>query len=200
MIKIIVHSKIFMVLALFLVLTGCSKRADVSSSLSKSDFKVLRASSGDEVRKIAVMPFSNFTGDKVAARVVASAYVTELYKNKRFVVEEPGNIRNFMLKEKINSLGDIELERAAFLGRQLKVDGIVIGSVDQFTYSTGSTRYPIMSVSVRVVDPKTGKIIWAGNHTRSGNEYAKAFNIGQIRSATTLAKIMASEVIDNIYW
>lgn len=194
--------KLFFCLLLLTVVGGCASSKDVRVSLNKDDLKSYIKEDVQSVKKIAVLPFLNNTNIRNAPQVIMSAYVAALHESERFVVEEPGNIRSFIISEQVQHVGDLDLERAILLGRRLKLDGVLVGTVSGFSFiSTGGVdKSPELDLSVRMVDPKTGDIVWAARNFKNGDDYVKIFEIGRIRTISSLAKIMAGEMVENLYW
>jgi TolB-like protein len=151
------------------------------------------------VKKVAVLPFQNISGNKYAGNVVANAYVTELFNTGRFLVEEPGNIRRFMIQERVDTIGEMELDRLKVLGRRLRVDAIVVGTVEEFDDGRRDG-VPVVSVTARMVEASSGRIIWSGQNRRKGDDYIIVFDLGEVRTVTTLTQKVVKEMVDTINW
>ena len=66
--------------------------------------------------------------------------------------------------------GTITKEVAKELGQTLKIQGIILGNVEEYSIVRSSSgSYPEVSLSLRMIDAKTGSIIWAISHTEKGN-------------------------------
>ncbi|HHD11223.1 MAG TPA: hypothetical protein ENK42_02165 [Deltaproteobacteria bacterium] len=168
---------------------GCTHReGGIATLVNSSEYKRLK--------KVAVLPFNNISGRKDAGKIVADIYVAELFKSGKYRVEEPGNIKQFLIQERITTIGEMEIERLKVLGRRLKVDAVVAGTVEEFDDGRGGV--PVVSISARMVDSKTGRILWYERIKRRGDDYIIIFDIGLVRSATSLAKKIAKEMIDRI--
>ncbi len=104
-----------------------------------------------------------------------------------------------MRQERINTLGEIELNRLKILSRRLGVDAVIIGTVEEFDdgWSKGSS-VPVVSISARMIDSRNGRIIWAQQKKRTGDDYVVVFDMGRIRSVATLTRIVIKEMIDTI--
>ncbi|MBI5560321.1 MAG: hypothetical protein HY883_03510 [Deltaproteobacteria bacterium] len=153
---------------------------------------------GGAFKKIAVLPFNNISGRKDAGSIVTNTYLTELFKSNRFRVEEPGNILQFMMQERIGTIGEMEIERIRILGKRLKVDGVVAGTVEEFDDGRGGP--PVVSVVARLIDSESGRIVWSGQNKKRGDDYIIIFDFGEIRSATALAQRVVREMISTIEW
>lgn len=152
-----------------------------------------------QIRKIAVLPFNNITANKNAGQVVAKIYVTELFKTGKFLVEEPGNIRQFMIQERIETIGEVELDRLKILGRRLGVDAVVVGTVEEFEeYSRDGV--PVVSITARMVESASGRVIWSAQNKRRGDDYILVFEFGEVRTVTVLTERVVKEMVDTIKW
>jgi len=131
------------------------------------------------VKKVGVLPFENFTNDRFAHKKVRDIFVTTLLASEMVEVPELGE-----LLQVINNInlagsaapgqetfkGTITKEVAKELGQTLKIQGIVLGNVEEYNIvRSGSGSYPEVSLSLRMIDAKTGSIIWAISHTEKGN-------------------------------
>ncbi len=150
------------------------------------------------VKKVAVLPFDNISGRKDAGKVVANIFVSELFESGRFKVEEPGNIVQFMLKERVETVR--ELETLQFFGKRLEVDAIIVGTVEEFDdgFKVGGSQVPVVSIIARMVDTNSGRITWAVYNKRRGDDYTIIFDFGEVRSVTTLAQKVIREMIYTI--
>lgn len=152
------------------------------------------------LKKIAVLPFNNISGRKDAGRIVTDTYVTEIFRGGRYRIEEPGNILQFMIQERIDTIGEMELERISILGKRLKADGVLVGTVEEFDDGRASGGVPTVSVSARLIDSATGRVVWSEQWRRRGDEYIIIFDIGSVRSVTALAQKVVREMIETIKW
>ena len=151
------------------------------------------------IKKVAVLPFNNISGQKEAGKIVANVFVTEIFKIGRFHVEEPGNVFQFMVQERISTIGEIEIERAKILGRRLGVDAVIVGTVDEFDDGKGG-RYPtpVVSITARMIESGSGKLIWSAQNKKKGDDYIIILDFGEVRSVTTLAQKVVREMIETI--
>jgi TolB-like protein len=176
------------ILAAFVVLSGCVHAVRYNATEEKEL----------KHKKIAVLPFDNLSGKKEAGRIITEIYVSELFKTRRYTVEEPGNIRQFLVQERIDTIGKIEIERLKMLGRRLKVDAVLVGTVEE--YDEGQRGTPVVAITARMVEASRGRIVWLSQHKRRGTDYIVAFEFGIVRSATKLAKKVVEEMVDTITW
>ena len=172
-----------------LAASGCS------SLHGERDPGIAYPKNGNAMR-VAVLPFYNISGVKDADKIVYNIYVTELFKSGRFNIEEPGNVRQFLIQERAVTVGEMEIERLQILGKRLKVDAVITGTVEEFDEGRGGA--PVVSLSMRMVESGTGRILWYSNNKRRGDEYIIVFDIGNVRSAAGVAQKVIKEMIGTI--
>ncbi len=153
---------------------------------------------GAELKKIAILPFHNISGRRDAGKMVANNFVTEIFVDGRYGVEEPGNILQFMLQENVSVVGEMGIDRIRILGLRLGVDGVLVGIVDVF--DDGTKTAPTVSLTARLIESESGTIVWSGQVSKSGDDYVIVFGVGKVRSANALAQKAIREMIKTIKW
>lgn len=123
------------------------------------------------VKKIAVMPFENFTADEYAHEKIRKLVITELL-TKGVEVTEPGEVTRFLKELKVKSLGSLKMAEIQDIGKALDVKTIMMGSVESFGISRGiSVTYPEVTIHLRLIDTQSGNIIWSVRHTTGGPDF-----------------------------
>ena len=149
--------------------------------------------------KVAILPFYNISGYRDAGKIVANVFVTEMFKSGRFLVEEPGNIAHFMMQERIDTLGEIEIERLKILGKRLGVDAVMTGTVEEFDDGRGGiSSVPTVSITARMISSNTGQLVWSAQNKKRGDDYIVVLDLGEVRSLTTLTQKVVVEMIGTI--
>lgn len=152
-----------------------------------------------KVKRVAVLPFNNISGRRDAGEMVANMFTVEVFKLGRFQVEEPGNIMQFMIQERINTIGEIDLESMKRIAERFGVDAVILGTVEEYDDGRSSVPpQPVVSISARMVEPSTGKIIWSSQNRRTGKDYVIAFDYGRARSGAALTKIVVNEMVQTM--
>jgi hypothetical protein len=150
-----------------------------------------------EVRRVCVLPFDNATRAAEASRVVSDLLALRMMARKEFDVVEPSAFRAALREEQIRSmrnLGPAELER---LGRRLDTDVFIRGTVYAWRDPLGlSGAVPFLQMELSAVDAEQHRIVWNGNHTRSGDDYQGFLMRGSVTSAVGLSDRVVSELID----
>lgn len=152
------------------------------------------------IRKVAVFPFQNNTTSSQASSVVTNAFIAELFQKKKYRIEFPGNVRSFLLGERILIRDGLDLETIDMIARRLEVDAVIVGEVDEFIGLDDRTRsvVPVVAVRSRMVAGGSGRILWMAQHERKGDDYIKVLDLGKIRSVAALARRVVGEMIDSM--
>jgi len=180
-------NKLFILLALFLCL--------INMACGSAPLVYVNKPALQKIQKVAVFPFKNVSKEPRASEIVTQIFFTELVKSSLFQVEEMGNIVDFIIRQRIEHKDKIDKTRLSLLRNQFKVDAIFLGVVRQFEEKGGIC---VISLSIRMIEAKTGKIIWRASIERTGEDYVTILNIGRIRSLNKLAQSTVRELIKTI--
>lgn len=155
------------------------------------------------IKKVAVLPFANLTGQNFAGEKVTEYFITECLINKRFAVTEPGEISR-AARESGLTLGQpppqgMDAQAAQKLGAALKVEAVFLGTVQQYEMvSVAGEQYPVISLSARLLDVETATIIWMGSCTLSGGPKVPVFGFGEIRILAQLTQLACRKLVNSL--
>ena len=151
------------------------------------------------MERVAILPFDNISGEADAGEKVRNVFLTGLYNIGVLGVVESGEVERFLLEERLRSTSQLNTEIIQKMGKNLKVDGIILGAVQEYKYARlGNDDVPVVSISIRIIDTTTGSIIMAVTHSRAGNDREKIFGVGKIRTLSQMADIVVDEVISSL--
>ncbi|MBC2694393.1 MAG: hypothetical protein HF982_03770 [Desulfobacteraceae bacterium] len=174
-------------------LPGCSFPPSPNKFL-KNNFEEYK------IKRVAVLPFYNRSTTMAADGIVTKAFIGELYDSGKFEIEFSGNVKKFILRERIIVRKGIGSDHIKLIGKRLNVDAVIIGCVKKYE-SEGkkeTTRIPVSSVDVRMIHADSCSILWIGQNYRRGDDYETIFGIGRIRFLADLSRIVVKELIDTI--
>jgi hypothetical protein len=180
-------------LVLLFSLCGCSGNPDI----------FVRKDSGQSaIRKVAVFAFRNNTNVIEASDMVTAAFIAGLVENTRFEVEFPGNVKSFLVRERIVIRTGADLNTITLMGKKLGVHAVFVGQVDEYIGAEETVQDvdPVVSIGVRMVDVETGKILFMAQRRRSGSDYITVLDFGKIRTVGELTKRVISETIEAMPW
>ena len=128
------------------------------------------------LRKVAVLPFDNMTDERLAGEKVQRLFVTELLNAGTFEVIEPGRVIRVLRDEKIESPGAMSPEDVQRVGRALKADGLVLGTVLELSEAKGAQgAAPVVTIQLKLVETGTGTTVWAATRQRTGATFGSRF-------------------------
>lgn len=153
-----------------------------------------------KIQKVAVFPFYNNTNVDESSEVVTAALIARLVEDGRFQVEFSGNIKSFLISERIVVRTGMDLDTIKLLGKRLALDGVFLGSVEEYVGGDEGKRavVPVVSVSTRLVDTETGKIVFMDRQRRTGDDYIKVLDFGKIRSVGELTKKVIGDIVKKV--
>ncbi len=147
-------------------------------------------------RKIAVYPFESLTNDEFAGERIRRLVITELLARGVEVIE-PGEVAN-VLRTTLASkpLWSITREDVRRTGKELGVDGVMMGAVEAYRTSPGLTvPYPEVSVSLRLLDVSSADIVWSITHTSGGARFwTRHFGV-EGRTLSEAARAVVKEAV-----
>jgi TolB-like protein len=145
--------------------------------------------------RAAFLPLENLTPVGNAAEVVTRVFFTELAGTGTVQLVEPGNVDAALDDLRIRATGTPTTAQYAALGDTLHVEYIFAGSLlEAGRVSTPDGDVPSVGAAVRMVEARTGRIVWAGVQFRTGDDRESVFGMGRVRNADQLAGVLAQEL------
>ena len=159
-------SKLLICFWALLILIGCAGGNTTIRSFFRKEVDL------SYIRKVAVLKFDNHSQDKFAGDRLRDLVANEILALGIFDVVDR-SVVDFVLKEELGketvNLSKSDLIRIA---KRLKVQGLILGSVDDYRLANrGSFSYPVVALTLRLVDGKTGEIIWSSSGTKTGYSF-----------------------------
>ncbi len=84
------------------------------------------------IKRVAVLPFENLTGDKAAGGVVTEEFMLQLGKTGRFDLVERGRIEELWREQDLDTLSRFDEATAVRIGKMLGAEGVILGTVTKF--------------------------------------------------------------------
>jgi TolB-like protein len=144
--------------------------------------------------RVAVFPFSDSASDPRMALRAERIFFTELVREKLFDVVPEGDVRLFFRRNQFYP-GDFPDSREfAALRRQLRVDAIITGRIDEIGPAPGRNAGYVISLQINLIDTRSGRKLVATFLRRRGLDYQEIIHFGVITTASGLLRQMAREV------
>ncbi len=158
-------SPIALVITPCLALSGCccagggGGRSKDQAPTEVRDVNVYVAPVPCSVRTVAIMPFQAPT--ELIGTSVSDLFVTEILRSGRYQLVERSQLSK-VLQETEVGLSGLTDSRAVELGKMLGAEGVIVGSVDEYgTIARKGQTYPVVGLSVRLIDTRTGSVMWS---------------------------------------
>lgn len=156
--------------ALFLCSVSCSKK--VSTFVHPTaDFGL--------IERVAVLPFENLTGDGTAAEKVRQIVIIELLSSGAVQVVDVGEVGRGLRAVSIGNAAQPSREDVRKLGRELEVQALLGGSVQEYASGRGASAATNVSLVFRLIETDSGEVIWSSSASKTGvGAMARLFGVG----------------------
>ncbi len=124
-----------------------------------------------KARVVAVAPLANLTTHYKAGLIAAELAAAELRALKRFEVIGPQAVVSRLNLDELAVNDGLDLSRPAELGRRLGANTLLTGTVNEFRYLYGLYDQPTVGLTLRLVDLKTGQVVWEAVHSAGEASY-----------------------------
>jgi len=144
-------------------LSGCAgrKAAAVTYHDPNMDFSL--------VRNVAVLPFKNLSSDMTAAEAVRDVFMTMLQATGAVYVLPPGEVSRGISRGSLRAPTEPSTEEVVRFADIVGADVVVVGTVREYgQLRSGSLAAPVVSVSVRMIEAKSGTVVWSASSSEGG--------------------------------
>jgi len=140
---------------------------------------------------VAVIPFENLAGHPNAGIITAELFQAEMYTMKG------EGIQLVLAEEVAAKLAPLEGKTLSpmELGKLLGAQYLVIGRVTEYMYKHGLGEDPAVGVSIRLVEARTGDVLWSGARSDTGR-YSWIKQDGLSRLAQSMCHRLAESLLD----
>ena len=153
------------------------------------------------IKTVAIVPFQNLTQEKHAEGKLMNVVATEILRRGVFDVVEFGEVDKVLKEEGIRKeRGVISKSVAERAGKRLNVQAFIVGAVEEYGMSrAGSSSYPEVSASLKLIDAKSYMILWEATHSVKGTTILdRLFGIGK-KSSSDLCRELVEEMFDTLF-
>ncbi len=147
----------------------------------------------DNRPSVAVLPFADYTGEADAYTIV-HLIEQELWRNDFYVVNS-SRVRRTLRQYRIRTAGMIDSANAQLIADRWQVDYLVLGSLDLYK----DDMVPEAAFSVRLVEARSMKIVWARSVAATGADFTGLFGLGRITNMPALLRALVGEAIKGAY-
>ncbi len=141
-------------------------------------------------RRVAVLPFRNFSRERDAGRISTQLAAGWLGRADGFAAVEAADLREALVAESVRDAYLIEPERLQALGRRVGADLFLRGTVYAWKPQppAGSdVAPPEVELHLRLIDVAASRVLWASHLHRRGDEYRRLLGLGVVSNVVALA-------------
>lgn len=152
------------------------------------------------VQTVAVAPFANLTSNPNAGDRVRDVFMTMLQATGSLYVLPVGEVARGMSRANVVSPAAPTAEEVVAMAKIVKADVVITGTVLEYgEVRSGSATANVVSVSLKMMEAQTGKLVWSASSTKGGVTAAdRLFGSGgaPMNSVTEAA---AKDLLDQLF-
>ncbi len=145
---------------------------------------------------VAVMPFEDLSGRVDVGEAFTRVFLAELVRSNTVDVVDPGALSETVERLQLRTTFAMTRAEMKSLGDSVPCTHLLFGSVlDAGTVRTADGDLPSVAATLRLVEASTGRVVWACNHSRTGEDNETLFGWGREHSRDRLLGQLAAEMI-----
>ncbi len=158
----------------------------------------------DFYERVGTLPFSSEADDSLAGEKVTEDFVTELLIHGGLQVMDPGQFRAVVsqVAGTPNPAAPLRYtpEVLKKIGEKAGVQGIFMGTVHEYKMmQVAGEQYPILSMTVKLIDAPTGTVVWQSNVTSRGGPNIPLVSFGESFVMGELTQKVCRKVVDDFF-
>ena len=146
--------------------------------------------------RVAVLPLEDLSGQSGAADRMTRVLFTVLMQAGAYDVVEPGSVDAALSDARVRSTGMLSREQMLALSSQLETRWLLTGSTLEFgRVRTPDGEVPSVGIALRLIDGRSGRVCWADQRYRNGDDRETVFGWGHESDGDRLAQITMTELV-----
>ena len=153
------------------------------------------------IKTVAIVSLKNLTQKEGSEYKVMNVVAAEVLRRGIFDVVEFGEVDKVLKEEGFKKKeGVISKSIAERAGQRLNVQAFIVGTVEEYGISrAGSSSYPEVSASLKLIDAQSYKILWEATHSVKGATILdRLFGIGK-KSPSDLCRELVGKMFDTLF-
>jgi TolB-like protein len=150
---------------------------------------------GMAIERIVVLPFRNHSRSMGAGQIAADLAAWCLVESSRVRVVDAGDATYRLLQRGWRTGMPVGRAEILSLGMDPGVDAVLMGAVERWEEGLAGAMPPVVSISARLLEVRTGRILWAAEHERLGDETLVVYDVGNVRLVEALAARSSFEAL-----
>jgi TolB-like protein len=154
---------------------------------------------GAPLPRIAVLPFDNLTDEGGAGETMTLVFFTTIGQAGRYEPVESGIVAAVLDSMRIRLTTTLSAEQLSAIGQRLDAQRLLVGSVlESGSVRTDDGDLPSVGVTVKLIDPATGRVQWTRMGFKTGGDKETVFGWGRERSRPKLAARLAQDILRDL--
>lgn len=148
--------------------------------------------------RVALLPLENLSVRPEAGLLVTRVVFAQLVRTGTCDVVESGEVDAALQDLRIINSGSLSNDQLQGIAGKLKVDLVLLGSLLEYgtTHATGGD-IPSVGVALKLLDSRTGKVVWAAMDVRSGDDQETVFGWGRRREIEQLTAELTASLLED---
>lgn len=183
-----------LVLAVVLLAWGCAsgRGGAVTFHDPNMDFS--------QLQRVAVMPFANLTQLTQASERVRDVFMTMLQAGGSLYVLPAGEVTRGTNRARIFNVTQPTGDEAVALGKELKVDAIILGVVREYgEVRSGNSTANVVAVSLQLIETQSGKVVWSASSSQGGVTAGDRLLGGKGEPMNVVTERAVRDLIDKLF-
>lgn len=152
------------------------------------------------IRSVAVMPFVNQTREPLAAERVRDVFMTMLLSTGAVYVIPAGEVSRGITRTGIGDPTAPAPEEIIKFGGVVKADVVITGTVREYgEVRSGSVTSQAISLSMRMIETRTGKVVWSASATKGGVSFADRLLGGGGAPMNEVTEKAVNAILDKLF-
>jgi len=153
------------------------------------------------VKTVAVMPFQNLTGDKMAGERVRDMFINKLLATGAIYVVPPGEVARAVARAETLTPETPSNQDVDRIGAILRVDAVITGTVREYNeVRSGTVTDNVVSLSLRMIEVKTKKVVWTASATKGGISFLDRLLGSGGNPMNDVTEQAVAEVLDKLFY
>ena len=152
------------------------------------------------IKTVAIVPLKNLTQERGAEGKLRNVVLAEVLRRGVFDVVEFGEVDKVLREEGVKETESVISKSVAErAGKRLNIQAFV-GTVEEYgILQAGSSFYPEVAASLKLIDAKSYKILWEATYSVKGATILdQLFGIGK-KSRSDLCRKLVGEMFDTLF-
>jgi len=152
------------------------------------------------IKAVAVMPLENLSRDTMAAERVRDVFTTMLISTGGIYVIPPGEVARGIARVGIAIPATPSSEEIKKFAAVVSANAVLTGVVREYgEVRSGNSAANVIAVSLQMIEPDTGKTIWAASTTQGGIGFSDRLLGGGGKAMNSITEKACNDLIEKLF-